>query len=34
MDWYTVGAAIAGATILTNMVGFAVMLLVSPFIHA
>lgn len=34
MDINTIGACIAGATILVNMAGFAVMLIVSPFIHA
>ena len=33
MDWNEVAAAFVGGVILINLTGFAVMLIVSPFMH-
>jgi hypothetical protein len=32
MDWYELAAACIGGVILTNIVGFMAMLIVSPFL--
>ena len=34
MDWNTIGAAIAGATICVNLLGLFGWLIVAPFLHA
>lgn len=34
MDFVTIGAAVAGATIGVNLLGLFVWMLVAPFLHA